>query len=282
MRCNKEKPICSRCEARGLDCQYLQSKRPGRVPGSSARRLQHTQPADRPGVNDRTISQDSTADLAMSDQVIVRSDDGIQRTLPSPLSSGNGADCPTINNHFRVDSIFSASDALPDAGFFASALDMNVGTTAPLDTNNVVSQPDSLGMLSTMDDISYGDFTAYETELGGLNSWWPFDDKTTDLAQPNVINSQLLQSTSASVSTDKSTEPSSQVPSSLPSGVNLRDLTIDARTSAFIEDDLKRSPPNLPTFAQPARQETVAFGSCQCMVQGLDLLKSLLTDPQPR
>ncbi|KAK4906090.1 hypothetical protein LTR49_024718, partial [Elasticomyces elasticus] len=30
---DKGKPTCSRCQSRNLDCAYLQSKRPGRVPG---------------------------------------------------------------------------------------------------------------------------------------------------------------------------------------------------------------------------------------------------------
>lgn len=37
VRCTKERPTCTRCEDRGLTCEYLQSKRPGRVPGSSVR-----------------------------------------------------------------------------------------------------------------------------------------------------------------------------------------------------------------------------------------------------
>lgn len=44
VRCTKEKPSCSRCETKGIPCRYLQSKRPGRIPGSGARR-QHSSTA---------------------------------------------------------------------------------------------------------------------------------------------------------------------------------------------------------------------------------------------
>ena len=281
VRCNKEKPTCSRCETRGLDCQYLQSKRPGRVPGSGARRLQLNQSADGSVAGDTTSSQESVTNMVINDNIG-------QTNFPSPLSSGNVADCPTTNDHFRVDSIFSASDGLSEPGFFTSALDMSTGTNASFDANNMVSHAESLDMLSAMDDVTFTDFAAYDTDLGGLgglgdlNSWWPFDDKTTGLTELSIIDSQLPQSTSNSASTDKSVEPSPQTSSSLSSGVNLRGLTTSGLTSTFISDDAKRSPPNFPNTAQLVGQAPVAAGSCQCTIQVLDLLKSLLTTPRPR
>jgi hypothetical protein len=262
----------------------LQSKRPGRVPGSSARRLQLNQPTTRPVAGSVTSGEESATNMVMSDQV--RQKDSIgQRNLPSPFSSGNGADCPTTNHHFRVDSILSTSDGLSDAGFFASALDMSTETNASFDVNNMVSHTESVNMLSAMDDVTFTDFAAYDTDLSGfgdLNSWWPFDDKTTRLTEPSVADSQLLQSTSNSTSTDKSVEPSPPTSLSLSSGVNLPDLTASGVTSTLISDDTNRSPPNLSNVAQLGGEAPVAAVSCQCIIQVLDLLKSLLTTRRPR
>lgn len=36
IKCPKEKPICSRCESRQMECQYFLTKRPGRKPDSES------------------------------------------------------------------------------------------------------------------------------------------------------------------------------------------------------------------------------------------------------
>jgi hypothetical protein len=211
----------------------------------------------------------------MNNGIIPRSSN-IPKSLPSPAPSGRRMDCPSVNNHFRVDSIFSAPDGMSDAGFFASALGTDVAPHANLEGSNFSLQVDSLSMLSNMDDITYGTLGAYETDLGDLNSWWPFVDKDSSLSEASLDDSTrdfLAQFTSTSYTTDNSTESSSVAPSSLPSAVHLKDPG-NSVTSTLLGNETKQSHPTVPNLSVSSRLGKATTGSCHCMTQALDLLST--------
>ena len=269
VRCNKGKPTCSRCAARGIDCQYLQSKRPGRVPGSSLRRLQPNQPADQPRTSNNSASQAATK----------ANNESAPASFP-PSPTFGLEDCTTDGSHHRTDSAFSTSSAgTLDANFFTTPpggdVDLNVSyaANAPVAPMGPISAP------FIMEDIVYSSLMDCNTNMVDLNSWWFLEDKGSGLADPSIADYTKDSSsppTSNYTSNPASTELSSLASSSLLSTVHLGDLLETTASSRVSGQERKQSPPPLlPELAESGRPGSNTTPPCNCMKQALDLLKNL-------
>ena len=270
VRCNKGKPTCSRCEARGIDCQYLQSKRPGRVPGSSLRRLQPNQSADQPRTNNSSAGQAATEANNRS----------APASFPPSPTFGLG-DCTTDGSHQETDLAFSTSSAgTLDANFFTTPSGGDVDLNVPSYVANAPVAPmGPLSVPSNMEDIVYSSLMDYNTNVVDLNSWWSLDDQGSGLVDPSIADftkdSSLLP-TSNYTSIPASTEPDSLAASSFSSTVHLKDLMETTALFRVSGQECNQSPPPaLPELADSGRPESNTPPPCNCMKQALDLLKNL-------
>ncbi|KAK1082537.1 hypothetical protein LTR33_003853 [Friedmanniomyces endolithicus] len=267
VRCNKAKPTCSRCEDRGIDCQYLQSKRPGRVPS----RLQPSQPVDHPRTSDGPVIQPATS--------------GNNNSAPAsfPLSLEFGLeDYGADDSRQRTDSAFSIpSTGTNGADFFATPLGGDVNSNMFYVGNASIAPMGSISEASHMEDTMTSEWTNGELNLLDqldLNSWWsPDEECITDFTNDS---SSLRASDYTSLAA--STEPSSLAPSSSSSTVQLKDLLETTVTSRISGQDRNQLPPPLQShLSGPGRPASSTRSRCACMAQALDLLKNLSSTESP-
>ncbi len=169
VRCTKEKPTCVRCDTRGIQCQYLQSKRPGRIPKNGARRSISDQRGD---------SERGSVDLGS--------------TTISPPPSGSSASTPEYSGTTNNNAIISAFLASPHTSAFDAegALDNTASprqslSNAPLDLSNPAFMnpvadidgeqnvpfdwDECLVALSAMDDKIYSNLMDWDAGIPAAN-----------------------------------------------------------------------------------------------------------------
>ncbi|KAK3618982.1 hypothetical protein LTR56_013052 [Elasticomyces elasticus] len=254
VKCDKGKPTCSRCQTRSLDCAYLQSKRPGRVPG----RGQASQLADLFSAEDTQLAK------SMNDY-------GATANFPSAVDfglEGYGADF----SRQRTDSGFSVpSTGNIDFNVFGTPTSEGTSTDIFCAGNAPTAPMGSSGEVSSLEDMVSSDWMMSELNLADLNSWWT--DSVNDFS-----NDSLSHTTSNYTSLSGSTEQSSLAPSSSSSTVHFRDLLEPTAVSQSSGQERKQLPsPVQSHLFGPG----IATTNCACMSQALDLLKTLSSTDQP-
>ncbi|USP77342.1 hypothetical protein yc1106_04616 [Curvularia clavata] len=314
VRCTKERPTCSRCESKGIECRYLHCRRPGRVPGSGARRANPPQPADRPksqvagapaaGKPLRLPTSPSPSPHDSSSTA----DHGIASLLLSPVSTTQPPDqtpvCNT-NTHHRVDSFqthSSASDVLASDLFPALTFDSSHPSYGVWD--------DCLDTLAGLDAPSYPqlmDWDPSATAMSGnlsLDSGLGldmFDSASTSGPQSpasRLLPPDVLMSSASTFSTEPSSRASSSESLSSSSSASSSASTVPTSLSSASSSSSRH--PSLPrdVMALPAlpssqscgqsmhpegAHSTVSKGgngtNCNCLDQALDLFKAVTKDP---
>ncbi|KAK4898577.1 hypothetical protein LTR49_027773 [Elasticomyces elasticus] len=247
VKCDKGKPTCSRCQLRSMDCAYLQSKRPGRVPGKS----QACQPADQFGLS-------SVVDFALRDY---GADFGRQKTIFGRRRTDFGFSIPSTGN---VD--FNVFGTPTSEGTNTNLFYAGNAPTAPMG---------SPGEAFSFEDMVGSNWMMSELNLADLNSWW-IDSFN------NFNNESLSLTNSKHTSLAASTEPSSLAPSSSSSTINPKKLLEPIAASQPSAHDRKQL--QSPVQSQLLGSGTLASNprsSCTCMAQALDLLKTLSTTDLP-
>lgn len=259
VKCDKGKPTCSRCQARGIGCEYLLKQRPGRVSGSGSRRLQQNCTNDQSGNIDATAHQPDTS--------ATTSNDTIAAFLHSPSGSTVDMDCTLDSSDYPAPSMPSVSNVASDAGFY----DTSSGMISDLNSNLDVGDP--LGMLSTMDEMMYSNWMDCDTSPSTLNSWWPFDDTGNDGA--HLTKDPVSPLAFLAAATFGLPEPSSIVSSSLSSTVDLMDLPSGTSSSPTLGSDRTQSTSTHSDVTEGSRPQSNATLTCTCTAQALDQLKTL-------
>ncbi|EMD93906.1 hypothetical protein COCC4DRAFT_58688 [Bipolaris maydis ATCC 48331] len=310
VRCTKERPSCSRCESKGIECRYLHCKRPGRVPGSSARRatslstdqtksrtvgtadagntLGH-QNSPSPSPHASTTAEHNTASLLLSP--------ASSTTLPS-----GRAQCSTSAHH-RVDSFqthMDPSDALPPDFFPPFNLDNSSSTNGAWD--------DCLDTLAAIDAPMYTDLMDWDSSAAPMATGLPLDstlgldmlDGSTgsqspfDLLVPSTSNFSTESSSRASSSESLMSSASSMLPlfssasSSSSSSASSSASSSSSRHSSLPRDVVALTAlPGGQTCSQPAHPEAVNSTvlkadkgiNCNCLHKALDLFKTITQNP---
>lgn len=241
VKCPKEKPTCSRCESRGLACQYIFTRRPGRRRDTNRR-----QP-------NAAVSTKSTSSIDTENGLPVEKDT-IQALQPSVGACflSPSITPPAANNYFdmspqtlsipespRPDHVFAteASDVfsvLGETNMFSALADFGSDGN---DVDFMMSAMDSPFGMQVMDSHA---MTEVHHDIGSL------------LIPPQEINVDL---------------PSSDISSSI--GL----MSPPARVNSFA--------PDIQVLAAGKSEVTRATdtSSCRCLTQSLDLLKKLSAQP---
>ncbi|KAJ5816544.1 Aflatoxin biosynthesis regulatory protein [Penicillium robsamsonii] len=242
IKCPKEKPACSKCEARGIKCQYFFAKRPGR------RRENSTggHPNGSTG-KDNTNFHISSSNFKPS----TRDGDTIEITECSP----GAAAAPPIG----LPETISFPDTPPNFTISISPM-----TDTPLGTfsSNLFSVIGDSGLFANLPDfdpdIDDMDFVIADP----LNFERPLVDGETATRPPNDIGSLLMPDESVDFSLGTS--------------------EIDELASAFFTgssgaSSLTSSSVQTPSIARSSavRATTATNSPCGCVAQALDLLKTL-------
>lgn len=304
VKCTKEKPSCARCDAKGIACRYLQSKRPGRIPGSGvARRLNpanhtHTHSVENPR---RRVGGDasvaSPSPRRRSGVPSTQSGDTVDDLLAplitplSPVSNtlavsaSDNATCTAIS---LFDSYYTAPDAI--GSLTSPSLDVD----GDHDVHFVWD--DCLNVLATMDDTMYTSLMDWDPTVSGLTGNLPINaERGNDtppcgsstqslinhglpLAPHTSLTTTLSSATSPRTSTSDSASSHSLASSSSSIPVIL-DLSkrITASTTHGSDHSLPASL-ELGTADKYDQPSHVASTSC-CLDKALDLLKTVTKDP---
>ncbi|KAK4901473.1 hypothetical protein LTR49_027231 [Elasticomyces elasticus] len=252
---------CRSCanSLRSLDCEYLQSKRPGRVPGKS----QVSQPANQFDVED-TQSAMSTNDYTAS------------AGLPSAVDFGfgdHGTDFGRQKTNFdrrSTDCGFSIpSTGNMDFNMFESQTSDNTNTNCFYGGNAPTAPMGSFGEASSLEGIVGSDWTMSELIFGDLNSWW--------IDSINYFGNESLTLTNSNdIPLAASTEPSSLAPSSSSPTYYLETLLEPiAASQPSAHDRRQLQSPVQSQLPSPGTPASNLRSSCTCMAQALDLLKAL-------
>ncbi|KAF2847106.1 hypothetical protein T440DRAFT_471229 [Plenodomus tracheiphilus IPT5] len=168
VRCTKEKPSCSRCETKGIPCRYLQSKRPGRIPGSGDRRgnpAARTRTSEGPTRRAGAAPDHDCAATATTTTPAAATATATATTSWSPAATAPDGLAPD-DARFRADSLFEAYFGAADvpAADLSPGLacdgDPDSSNTKSSNTNNNSDDNapcmwvDCLDVLATMNDSS--------------------------------------------------------------------------------------------------------------------------------
>ncbi|EDU45251.1 Fungal Zn binuclear cluster domain containing protein [Pyrenophora tritici-repentis] len=303
VKCTKEKPSCSRCETKGIPCRYLQSKRPGRIPGSGARRsnpANTTRPKSRAGADTRSLASPQPR------QESNPADDAAASThnaaaLLSPSSTAFGT-LPVDNTHQRADSLFDTyygATHSPD-------IQMDGDQDLPFVWDGYF---DVLGT-NTMDDPTYANMMDWDSTASPLDMSLPFpatgphgDSLPLCGSMPQSPASRLLPTTSLFPSTNTQRPDLCFLTSSSASSSSILSSTSMASSSSSSSSSLFSDYSTLPTtIASPTasaksyiqhksassvssvdqnQREHSTPSSCICLDKALDLLKAVTKDPCP-
>lgn len=238
VKCPKEKPTCSRCENRGLTCQYIFTRRPGRRrdtsrrqsnAGVSAKSASSIEPENGLPAEKDTIQalQPSAGACFLSPSITppAGSNDYIEMS-PQSMSIPTS---PRIGHVFATEpsDVFSV---LGEANMFSSLADFGSDSN---DVDFIMSAMDSPFGMSVMDS---GGMTETHNDIGSL------------LIPQSGINMDL-------------------VPSDISSPV--ASMSASSRVTPF--------DPDIPVLATGKSEATPAAkkSPCGCLAQSLDLLKIL-------
>ncbi|KAK3615339.1 hypothetical protein LTR56_026650 [Elasticomyces elasticus] len=257
VKCDKGKPTCSRCQTRSLDCAYLQSKRPGRVPGKS-----HTsQPIDQFGMEDNQAAKSANDYTAFAG-------------LPSAVDFGSG-DYGADFGHQRTDSgLGIPSMGNMDFNVFGTPIIEDANTNLFYAGNAPTAPMGSSGEASSSEAIVGSDWMMSELNLADLNSWWT--DSINDFS-----NESLSLTNSDYTSLAASTAPSSLAPSSSSYSQPQNSLDPLAASQSSAHDRKKLPLPAQSQLPGPGMPTRNPRSSCTCMAQALDLLKTLSSTDLP-
>ncbi|KAK3622744.1 hypothetical protein LTR22_024678 [Elasticomyces elasticus] len=251
---------CRSCanSLRNLDCAYLQSKRPGRVPGKS----QASQPANQFGMEDTQSAKSANGYAAFAG-------------LPSAVEFGLG-DYVADFGRQRIASEFNIpSTRNMDFNLFGTPTSEDMNTTRFYAGSAPTASMGSSGEVSSLEDMVGSDWTMSQLNLADFNSWWT--DSINDFS-----NGSFSLADSNPTSSAASIEPSSLASSSLSSTVNLKNLLEPIAVSQPFAHDLKQLQSVAHSqFTGPNTPASNPRSSCTCMAQALDLLKTLSTTDLP-
>ncbi|KAK4897892.1 hypothetical protein LTR49_027911, partial [Elasticomyces elasticus] len=250
---------------RSLNCEYLQSKRPGRVPGKS----QLSQPADQFDMEDTQSAMStnyytafaglpSAVDFGLGDY---GTDFGRQKTNFDRRSTDSGLSIPSTGNM--------------DFNMFGTQRNDDTNTNCFYGGNAPPAPMGPSGEASSLEGMVGTDWTMSELNRGDFNSWW--------IDSINYFSNESLSLTNSNhIPLAASTEPSSSAPSSWSPTVYLETLLEPIAVSQPSAHDRKQlhSPVQLQ-LSSPGTPASNPRSSCTCMAQALDLLKALSTTHLP-
>jgi hypothetical protein len=297
VRCTKERPSCSRCESKSIECRYLHCKRPGRVPGSGARRTNSTSTG-----TDQTKSQVvGTADAARqldppsSPSPSPHARSTAASLLLSPASTTHPPDRAQCRAgaHHRVDSFqtqSAASDALPSDLFPTFNLDSAYGVW-----------DDCLDTLASIDAPMYTDLMDWDPSATTMPPALPLDpgsglgldmlDGSNGSQSPasRLLPFELLMPSASTSSTEASSRASSSesLSSECTAPTSLSSSSSSSRHASLPRDVALTALPGGQSCSQPARLDVVNATaskadngtSCNCLDKALDLFKAITKNP---
>lgn len=242
VKCPKEKPTCSRCQSRGLTCQYIFTRRPGRRRDNS-RRQSNAGASAKSGSsiepeNGLTAEEDTIQAMQPSAGACF-----LSRSITPSASSNNYLEMSpqslSIPASPRPDHFFGAEtpdvfSVLGEANMFSALADLGSDNN---DVDFIMSAMDSPFGMPMMDS---GGMTEAHNDIGSL------------LIPQSGINMDL---------------PPSDISSSV------GPISSSSRVTAFEAD--------LEALATGKSEVTIAAkkSSCGCLTQSLDLLKMLSAQP---
>ncbi|OAL44735.1 hypothetical protein IQ07DRAFT_481875, partial [Pyrenochaeta sp. DS3sAY3a] len=257
VRCTKEKPACSRCDTKGIACVYLRSKRPGRIPGSGARRAKATPPSPRDCTR---ASISPTADTTSTEDLV-------SNILLSPISVING-------------SLLPDNAAVQDGSFF-DGYDLTLSPDMDFDADENVpfAWDDCLDVLATMNDPLYGTLMDWDTTTTALPVSLQVDpSRPEDLSGsdsgPQSPTSRLLASTHTSYSASSSSTSISSLSSLRPMSLSRTATSTVPSTNGHARSPSKQQGALIPPSHKPTPRVV-----CNCLEKALDLLKAITKDP---
>lgn len=286
VRCTKEKPSCSRCETKGIPCRYLQSRRPGRIPGSGARRLNPAMHS----TTDRSMSR-AGADASSLTTPPPRDNNGIPHrptgdTTDDAATTSLSPTLTALDNtapddiRFRADPLFEAYYGAADA------LGSNVSSDLDLegDSNVPFIWDDCLGVLANIDDPMYASLMDWDTTKNALTAdlGSVAQSPTNWLPMASHAPSASIMSTETSSQASPFTLPSSSSSASLVSSSS-DPVSLSTRNTSPAATSIGRRQPTFNHSAPVLDQslKTSTSSSCSCLDKALDLLKEVNKDPCP-
>lgn len=256
IKCDKQKPVCGRCFSKGLPCQYVQSRRPGRVPGQ--RRAQ-------PPTNSKSQrDSDGSHGLDLADVTNTTTSAATSVGSPSACSS-------TLSNDFAKEPSFSADGA-------NDSMTSNASTTTPKNdaprsgsstapcSDIIVNQSGA----ATTPNSSYNGLMDWHPDFAELDPWWTLDPipSTEDCIMSADTTTSSKTTNSIADGLDEPTGASSMPPVSAPRGSAVP--IIDTAPLAS-----RSTTSQLSVQQHAARTRTNSFMPCNCVIQAIDLYKTI-------
>lgn len=298
VRCTKEKPSCSRCETKGIPCRYLQSKRPGRIPGSGARRLNPAAHSN-DGPRNRVVVAAVDASSLASSTPRRESDtaDAAAESRQSPSTAPVVANVALDGPHRRVDSLFDTNYGVFDA--------LGLNASVDMDFEGDLSVPfvwdDCFDALATMEDPMYTNLMDWDQTTGALGTNLslvpgPGDGASVGSGVSQLPADCLLPADLHVPSTSQPEGDSDTLVSTANSSKSSSSTSLASSASSYspFMDRLSLSAANIsttrPTSFPPTRKSTQSASpqradqdsTCHCLPKALDLMKAVTTeDPHP-
>ncbi|KAK4496183.1 hypothetical protein PRZ48_012163 [Zasmidium cellare] len=287
VKCGKEKPTCARCAARGTQCIYLESRRPGRVAGQHYGRTNPRPKIDRDAMKrhdsfvqpqsptQRQNSMISTSSGQISPHVEVAP---MYPMLPEAATNATGLGLSDATSSI----IGSIGDMT------SSSVNPSPTTEYPLDWgfdfNDMMIDAGSLDL--TMEQNPFSNFMDLGDAQGASSLWPMYDDGS------NTGNNSFSATTSNTVSNMSqftfppdgakvASDNFSPLGSPLSSSSSAVDLgNLNSSTAHMMHPEVNMN--TLPMVTElDTVQEAPANDSCDCASQALDILKTLSRSQSP-
>lgn len=252
IKCPKEKPSCSKCEARGIKCQYFFAKRPGR------RRENSTggHPNSCTSKNNTSFHTSSSSSKPNTDQElqINRSQDGdtIEIAGPSPRAAAASP--------ISLPETISFLNTPPDFTISIPSIPDSAGGMGSPNLFSMIGDPSLFANLSDFDpDSNDMDFIIADS----LDFERPLLDGDGAIRPLNDIGSLLIPDKSINLSLGTS---------------DINELVSASLMGSSGAPSLPSSSVQTPSIARPGAVRTTnstVNSPCGCVAEALDLLKTL-------
>lgn len=256
IKCPKEKPTCSRCESRGLTCQYFYTKRPGRKRESESN-------SRRKSTSASSIEPNLASNAQTTDSVRPKHGDSI-RAVPS---SGK-----VSTSSFPSRSATSPGGSSGVASHIAMPQSLSIATSPS--TGNMFQQDSSETLSVFGENTIFTGFENFGTEI---------EDTDMDLAMSAMDSPFGLELSGF----DTSGIPQTRIDTAsllIPiEGANLCLFDSDPSPDAVL-NSAPSKPSSLASnlqapFSGTLSSRTNEAPSCDCLLESIDLLKSLSKTP---
>ncbi|KAI0126595.1 hypothetical protein BJ170DRAFT_412577 [Xylariales sp. AK1849] len=247
VRCPKQKPSCSRCESRGITCQYFVTRRPGRKPETSTKSR-----------SNRSVSIGSTSNSNSNNETDIESGRANERNTTRVVQPSPSACFPSKGS---TSSSLATSES---NSYFTVPLALSISTphNGP-ESESVSDSTDVFSVLVLGDSINSPWQADFGSEISDMDFLMPTIDTTFDLSSLQSGSFDQEMSDSASL-----LESSGALKRSRWSSVANTGTTSSGKSSiSSYSQILPSETPSAPSAAHSP--------SCGCLATALDLLKLL-------